>query len=391
MAQKKRPFLKNFIIYAVLAINIFFAFAFLLSLLANFISPTLSVFVAYCGMAFYYLLFINIGFSVFWIFVNYRFSLISVCVLLLNVNNIDKHYQLKSSEVPPVCENCVKVMTYNCKLFGVYNSDDPKEREKEKNKILDFLLKEQPDIVCFQEYFLDKSGKLKFNTTDTILSILNLDNRPYSDKKEFYYQHFTTNLKKEYYYGLAIFSKFKIVNADFIQMPDSSTNGAIFVDIKYKGDTIRVYPAHLESIHMEKVDYETGNQFINNDLNNPKLNVNAKKIGSKLKKAFRERAMQARTLRANIDSCRFPVIICGDFNDTPASYSYNKISHGFKDTYRESGEGRGDTYFGSSFPSYRIDYILHDKKFNAYGHTICKDVLTSDHYPVFSYISLKKR
>jgi endonuclease/exonuclease/phosphatase family metal-dependent hydrolase len=97
---------------------------------------------------------------------------------------------------------------------------------------------------------------LDFNTTDSILAILDLKN----DEK-FYYQYFPTHSKNEYYYGIAIFSKYRIIDAGTVTMKNSMNNNAIFADIRYKGDTIRIYNIHLASLHMEQSDYEAGNVF----------------------------------------------------------------------------------------------------------------------------------
>ena len=108
-------------------------------------------------------------------------------------------------------------------------------------------------------------------------------------------------------------------------------------------------------------------------------------------KAYKQREEQAKIIHANIDSCRYPVIICGDFNDAPNSYATYKIGKGFKDTFRTSGVGRGITFHEEILPNYRIDCILHDKQYNSYGHTVHTELTVSDHYPVSAFILLKKR
>lgn len=392
MPKKDKHVIRKVVVGSLLALNIFFAAAFLFSFLAHYISPEHSVLVAYCGLAFPYLMFINLFFTVMWIFIRYRYLFISLTLLLLNVNNIDKYYQLRGTEKPEKCENCIKVMNYNAKLFGVYNSNDKQQREKDRDQILRFLQEERPDIVCFQEYFYDKSGKLEFNTTDSLLSVLRLNKRTPKETKNYYSHYFPTNLKDEYYYGVAIFSRYKIVNTDFITLPDSNTtNGALFADIKYKNDTIRIYSLHLESFHMDPMDYETGRMILQRDIQDPDFNKNARKLSRKMNVAFRKRAAQANVIRAHMDSCRYPVIVCGDFNDTPASYVTHKIGKGLSDTFRTGGSGEAVTYIGDAFPSYRIDYIFHDKKFSSYGHTVAEQLTVSDHYPIYSYISIKKR
>ena len=80
--------------------------------------------------------------------------------------------------------------------------------------------------------------------------------------------------------------------------------------------------------------------------------------------------------------------MCGDFNDTPSSYTYTTISKNLKDAFVETGTGFGRTYVGK-FPSYRIDYILYQGELNAYDFQTLPDEL-SDHYPITAFFELKK-
>lgn len=368
-----------------LILNIIAAFLLFMAFMAQITRPALSTLSAFCGLAFPYILLVNCAFCILWLFFHYQYSFISLVLILININNIDRHFQLREAASPLNCSRCIKVMSYNVQLFGIY-SQDPAQRNVKRTKILDFLQEEQPDIACFQEYFWDKSGKLKFPTTDSILSIMKLD-----EDKNHYYQFFPKNLHNEYFYGLAIFSRYKIVRAEPVIFPDSSANTAIYIDIKYKSDTIRIYNLHLASIHMDKTDYSTGKQIINSQFDDPYLNEKTKNIFKKIKTAFVTRQKQSITIHKHIDSCRYPVIICGDFNDSPASFSYHKIGHKFKDTFRESGKGTGYTYNGDAFPKYRIDYIFHSKQYNSYQHTVFKEMDASDHFPICSTISLQKK
>lgn len=393
MAQKKGDhFLKKIFIFLLFTINFVIAIALLFAFLSQYISPTTSMTITYCGLFFPYIALANFAFVILWIFIRARYLLMSLICLLINVNNIDRYYQLRGVDKPQTCNNCLKVMSYNSKLFGLYNSSNPNKQLKERNTILSFLSKESPDIVCFQEYFYTKNKKLNFSTTDSIISILNLSKSTTRESHNFYSTHFPVVLENSNQYGLAIFSKYRIVNKGFVDLRDSLTsNGAMFADIKYRNDTIRVYCLHLESFHMDKLDHETGRMIASKDLNNPDFNKKAKKLSGKLSVAYKRRTHQADIVRAHIDSCHYPIIICGDFNDTPVSYITHTIGKGFRDTFRTGGNGQGKTYIGDAFPSYRIDYIFHDKKFNSYGHTVCEELTVSDHYPIYSYISVRRR
>ena len=385
MALQKKKKNSSFSFKKILTIPLFLlncvaAAGLLLAFLAQYIPPNWFSYSAFCGLGFIYMLAINAIFVLLWLPLKYQNALLSIALILLNVGNIDKHYQIKETEKPPQCVNCIKIMTYNVKLFGLYDTNDKKIRLKNKNKILQYINDEQPDIVCFQEYFWDGSGKLSFNTTDTLLSLLKLKN------KNFYFEHFTAN-RDELYFGLATFSKNKIVGKGVVEMPDSSVI-ATYIDFKQKSDTVRVYNCHLASIHFEYEDYEIGKQLKINAMNDPKWQKKAKILYEKLKFAFEIRGKQSKVLKQHIKHCPHYTIVCGDLNDSPASFAYNKVAGGLKDSFRESGNGFGTTYTGETFPKFRIDYILHDKTYKSYGHTVGTNISVSDHYPVYTWISL---
>lgn len=383
MSKKKHNLFKTILKTFLICLNILAALTLLFSFLAQIIPPTFSTIIAYCGLFFPYLFFVNAGFVVLWLFFDYRWALLSVVMILLNVNTIDKHFQLHEQEKPERCVNCIKVMSYNARLFGVYNTDKPKKRRQLKKQIINYIQKENPDILCIQEYFNDKSGKLNFKTTEDILDALDLP-----DNERAYRLYLPIEGKRKYQYGLAVFSRYRIIDCHTVYLNDSSANKSMYVNIRYGNDTLRVYNIHLSSMHIDNDDYETGHDIRNNNLSDPKINRRALRLYNKVAKAFDMRQAQAIAVRQNMDSCRYPMIICGDFNDSPASFSYHKIAHGFKDSFRSSGKGIGRTYYGISFPSYRIDYILHDKQYNDFGHHVGTELKVSDHYPIYTYISI---
>ena len=365
-----------FILNCAVALGLLFAF------FAQIVPPIWFSLSAFCGLGFIYLLALNALFVVLWLPIKYPLALLSIALILLNVGTIDKHFQMKEAEKPPKCINCIKVMSYNVKLFGLYDTEDKKLRQQKKNEILGFINEEQPDLVCFQEYFYTKSEKLNFNTTDTLRSILALKN------KDYHFEYFTAN-RDEFYYGFATFSKNKIVGKGIVEMPDSSVI-ATYIEFKQKNDTIRVYNCHLASVHFENEDYEIGKQLMINPINDPKWQKKTKILYEKLKLAFEIRNAQAKVLRKHLKDSPHCIIVCGDLNDSPASFAYNRVVGNLKDSFRESGKGMGRTYVGETFPKFRIDYILHDKIYKSYGHTVCTNISVSDHYPVYTWISLLK-
>ena len=85
-----------------------------------------------------------------------------------------------------------------------------------------------------------------------------------------------------------------------------------------------------------------------------------------MKKSYKERASQIKIIEQNMKESPYPIIICGDFNDTPLSYTYKKIKSNLIDSFTISGSGIGDSYV--KIPMLRIDYIFHDNKFKSYNY-----------------------
>ncbi|MDR1758363.1 MAG: endonuclease/exonuclease/phosphatase family protein [Bacteroidales bacterium] len=305
---------------------------------------------------------------------------------------MDRYYQLNGRAKPANIANSIKVMSYNVQLFGLYSSSHHAEQLRVRDAEMSFLRAQQPDILCLQEYFYDKTGTLDFNTRDSLLSLMGLSRKSSKEQSNYYVTLFPASTRNNYQAGEAIFSKYKIVRSGAVPLPDTNTyNGSLFADIKYKHDTIRVYCIHLESFKMSEADYEIGKEWSEGNFNDPAFNKKAYHLSEKVAVASRERAKQVKMIRAHVKQSPYPVIICGDFNDTPVSYSYYQLCRGLDDSFRRSGKGAGITYRGDAFPNYRIDYILHSSKYNAYEHTVCTSIATSDHFPVYTYLSLKKR
>ena len=133
-------------------------------------------------------------------------------------------------------------------------------------------------------------------------------------------------------------------------------NFCIYVDVLVGIDTIRIYNAHLQSFRLKKKSLELFDEKI--DMN--EIQNESKPLLVQLYRSSLKRSKQVDVLAAHIESCRFKVILAGDFNDTPISYTYNRLTRILTDGFKEGGSGIGTTYKGPLF-GLRIDYIMHSK------------------------------
>ncbi len=350
---------------SILLLNIIAAILLLIVQIAPQISPKQFWLLELMAYSYPFLLLINIGLILYWTLLWNKFALISLFIIILGYDKIQLFYRpsfLVFEE--PVTTNSIKVMSYNVRLFDLYNWSG---NTKTRSKIFELLSKETPDITCFQEYF--HSDKPDFSNNDTLNKILR---SPYRQIE------YGITLYKDFHWGLATYSKYPVINQGLVFFKPGSTNFGMYCDVLYKGDTLRIYNVHLQSNHFKKSDYEF---MANPDSgSNEDMLRSALSIVKHLKKGVLKRTEQVDELRTHIENCKYPVIICGDFNDPPYSYAYNKISHDFSDCYVEKGKGFGISYNGSFLP-YRIDYILHSNYFQCLKYSMIRKKL-SDHFPV---------
>ena len=310
----------------VFILNIGAAVALLLSYLAAYVNPATFWLLAFFGLAYPFLLLTNFLFIIYWILVSKKKYLLSLVVVLVGWNHIWGTVQFNFNSEKEDGTNTVKVMSYNVRLFDLYNWTDNKEK---RNQIFDLIKKEAPEIICLQEFFhSDEKGY--FTTLDTLVKL---------QDASYYHAEYTATVQDKYYFGIATFSKHPIVKRGKVEFEEkqSANNDCIFTDIKINEDTIRVYNMHLASIHFGYDDYRFLEEI--GEVEAEEQIQGGKQIIKRLKKAFIKRAAQADKIAEHISSSPYPVIVCGDFNDSSSSYAYHSISSGLNDAYRESGIG----------------------------------------------------
>lgn len=358
---------------AILILNVLAAIALLLSYLAPLLNPSKVFFPALFGLAYPYILMINVLFICYWLIGLKKEIFISVFAILIGWYHLNNTLPLnfKDVKIPETSEEDqrFKVLSYNVRGFDVYKWISDPDVKKE---IFDFIQTQEPDILCFQEYYTSE------HKHDTHRS--NAKRLPSLSQSAVYY---SDGQNRDKGFGIATFSKFPIIKKSRIPF-NSTSNAAMYTDILFKSDTLRVFNIHLQSIkfHRENIAFmDTASlKYSNQQMRE------IKEIGSRLKTAFTMRAEQAQMIANYIKDSPYPVVVMGDFNDTPQSYAYRKIRKGIHDAFRKAGRGFGNTYAGE-LPSFRIDYIMYGDPLIPYQFKrIKKDY--SDHFPISSWLYL---
>jgi len=350
-----------------LAVNAVFAITLLMSYLAVVISPGTFALPAFFGLAYPYLLAINILLVIIWAMLLRFEALISVVVIALGFTHFSNYIKLTRPSGDKT--NTFKVLSYNVRLFNYFENNHGITSEK---KIIEFLKSQKPDIICLQEFFL--AGK---PAVEEFILLEALGGKYYSHMK-------ISESGKNRYYGIVTFSKFPIIRKGEITHPGSSSL-SIYTDVLIKNDTFRIYNNHLQSFRLRRMERSFIEELATSDDKGTITEV--KTLSVSLKKGFVKRALQAQVVKDNINRSPYPVIVVGDFNDTPVSYTYTKIRKGLNDAFINSGYGAGFTYIGN-YPRNRIDYILYNYPLvNSYFDII--KVRYSDHYPIMAYFKNK--
>lgn len=157
-------------------------------------------------------------------------------------------------------------------------------------------------------------------------------------------------------------------------------NGFQWADIEVEGRLVRIFNLHLQSIGVSGMANEvaaTGN------FQEKKTWDKIRGMGGRFKRAEQRRVEQTAAVVAEIQKSPHPVLVCGDFNATPQSYSYRQLSKGLEDAFREAGTGLGTTYAGK-IPALRIDYQLYSPALQALDQDIRPERF-SDHHSITAY------
>ena len=361
--------MKTFIKIVFVVLNVIAAAAFLLALLATNVSPEVSWMIAACGLLFPILLIVNLFFVLIWFFAKSYWILPSACLLIVAIPTLIHAIQFNFSEDEE--RKGVKVMSFNSRLFDYYEAIA--KRGVVRDSIFEMINREQPDIVCFQEFYSRESKQWN------VIGPLSKDARKnvyLNEMGDFY---------NDTKWGLFTISTYPIVNKKSFYF-DPAYPFATYCDIKINSDTLRVFNVHLHSFRFsEKERAALGEIIENNEIPSTEA---SKGILKRFEFAYVAKAKQVDTVAKLIKSSPYRVMVCGDLNDPPSSYAYHEFTEKLDDAFVESGSGFGKTYAGK-LPLLRIDYILHDEKISSSNYKTLGHNL-SDHYPIICTVELAK-
>ncbi len=357
----------------ILWLNWFAIIGLLLSSMAPLVSPAVFWPLSFFGLIQPAFVLLNLIFLVYWTIRRRRQAFYSLTILLISIPFDLLQFRIRFGEQEKAPPAAFTLMSYNVKLFDLYNWTGNKQT---RARIFSLIKSESPEVLCIQEFFNQDSGA--FRNMDSLKKLLKLP---------FAHVEYTITLRKDDHWGVVTFSKFPIVNQGKIVFNNRNNNICIYTDVIIHNDTVRVYNMHLQSVSFGYADYKFLDKLSKGEDSDSEVE-SSKNILRRMKRASVKRAGQAESIALHISTCPYPVIVCGDFNDTPVSYTYSTISNDLEDAFLEKGSGLGKS-FVNPFPLPRIDYILHSNHFTAWEFKTIADKNLSDHFPVISKLTLK--
>ena len=347
--------------------NILLILLTLLSYLTSFINPKLSGWLSILGLAYPVLLLFNIGFLVFWIYRRkFTLAVSTFLCILIGWNYLSAIFGVNYfASASTATSQQLSILTYNARNFRVSGDYTNEKRLLKIEETFAVIKEQQPDIFCGQETFVYQRNKKAREHFENYLTA---------------YPHIVSNR------SLLIASKYPIINQGRVEFEGelSKLNSNIFADVQFSNEFIvRVYSLHLESNQVSKTTE-------NIELNTEKLQEKSTwqtiyRILKSIKENQKVRAEQIKSITEHIKGSPYPVIVCGDFNDTPLSYTVRQTNF-LQDNFAKKGKGLGSTYNGN-IPFLRIDYILSDSKFKVEDAKILRKHKASDHFPIVSTVS----
>ena len=356
--------LKTFTFQMIAGANVTTVVSMLLVGYSDRLDPASHPLLSTMGMAVPFFLLVNLAFLFFWLVFKWRMVWISVVGFVCAYVPINIYMPLHTKQNIP--EGAFKLVSYNvCSYGGNYKYDQGFET------VLKYLVEEQPDIICLQEdvdtwrRYVFQEYQKHWAYNDTVVIV----NSPQS------------------FNALGIHTRFPIIKRERIEY-SSLANGSVAWWLKMDDDTLVVVNNHFESCHLNDNDRAQYRQIIKGELSGDSARSESKLLLIKLAEANAVRSKQIKAVLHYVEGCgQYPVIVCGDFNDSPISYSRHAMAERLTDCFCETGRGVGLSYNQKAF-SFRIDHIFCSRQLQPYNCKVDDKMDASDHYPILCWLKM---
>lgn len=325
------------------------------------LDPTVHPILSCLGLIFPVFLLLNLCFLIFWALFSLKRTIVPIVGFLIAYSPVRTYFPLNFGEKE---KPNLKIVSYNT---GGYSADEKGVRGGSLKGALDYIEHCDVDVACLQEVTLtEKKRKLIGNSF------------PYTSTQYFRYSDS----------GVTLMSKYPIIRKEMIEFEKGNSQSvAFFVDIN--GTEVIFVNNHLESTRLslkERSDFEN---MVRGETDRSAAREKSQRLLVKLGSGNAVRARQVKALDRFLAKHKgAPVILCGDFNDSPISYPHYEMSKQLTDCFRESGNGLGWTFFRNAI-HVRIDHIFCSSHFVPCACKVDTKVTASDHYPLLCSLKMQ--
>ncbi len=330
------------------------------SALSAYVSPAHFAFAEILGLGFPFALAAVVAMEVVCLIFARHKAWIPLLGMLVAAGSIRAYFPINIPREAP--DGALKVVTFNTLNWGNSAKDS-----QGRNLVARYIATSGADIVCVQE------GGLKDYVRRNVLPVV-------KGAYPYYKRLPSTNNH------ILLFSRFPILDTQIISEsgPAKANGSGVFLVKLPKGDTLRVVACHLESMHLTP-DQRRGYASVVRRADESSAAGVGKSIIGRIMKSAAKRAVSADTTADYISRHRHePLIVVGDFNDTPISYAYTTIGSGLTSAFASTGGGLGRS-FGRDAIIVRIDHQFCSDHFKPYAAHIDRSITVSDHYPLVSW------
>lgn len=352
--------LKGFFHFLLIAATCLLAAITIIASYAGKVPPADSMIMPLLGLSLPILLVGNLIVSLTWGWSRKWWALIPLAAILWNWNYLSSIMQFHFNQEKKANAQYLKIATYNVHVFGnEFTAYSSKE-------IAQLMQQEQVDVICFQEF---GSNYIPMDSIRNAFS-------------HWQYAILPSDSSVHKTLPLAIFSRYPLINKRFISFPQSA-NASMVCDVIIHTDTIRVFNNHLQTTSVSQNRKKWELEMSAEEKRNEALQDAAETLHGN----FVKRALQANIISSYVQQSPHPVLLCGDLNSLPSSYTYRHLSEVLKDGFKTTGRGYMYTYrYGKRL--LRIDYIFHSPSLRGISYRSPDWDLCSDHNPVIMEIEI---
>ncbi len=348
-----------------LILNLLLLALYSIAILAPYISPRISSIPALLNLGFI-IIFPIFAFIALTHLLRRRWKYVAIYAVMtvLSFGYIKTYIPLNFTDNPAEPHE-LRVLTYNVRSFAkVKGANAPSAKE--------VVLEYDADVVCLQEAVMSQNEK----TNNRKLKEAFGKAYPHIDAHFDYVNHSQ---------GLVLLSKYPIVKKRQVEYPTQGNASVIYLIRLREGKTLLIANNHMESYKLSKKEKANYTGVLRNTAVSELPSLLGQihnRLGSPLAaRAFAAERVENEVSQMVKEASPDYIIVAGDMNDTPMSFTYRKIRGGYRDAFAEKGTGIGATY-NERFFYFRIDHLFYDGKIEAIRAEVPTRRKSSDHNPL---------